>query len=55
MSFKYDVFFSYRHKPLYTEITKKAFQWFESYRLPASLKGEGERYKERSVTRKSLR
>lgn len=41
MSFKYDVFFSYRHKPLDTEITKKAFQWFESYRLPASLKGEG--------------
>ena len=38
MSFKYDVFFSYRHKPLDTEITLKVFQWFENYRLPAALK-----------------
>ena len=41
MAFTYDAFFSYRHKPLDTEVTKGVFQWFESYRLPASLRGQG--------------
>lgn len=38
MSFKYDVFLSYRHRPLDSEITEKVFQWFEGYKLPKSLK-----------------
>ena len=41
MSYKYDVFFSYRHKPLDGEITSKGFQLVESYRLPDSLKNKG--------------
>ncbi len=41
MTNRYDVFFSYRHKPLDSEITSKVFQWVESYRLPASLKEQG--------------
>ncbi|MDO4192147.1 MAG: toll/interleukin-1 receptor domain-containing protein [Erysipelotrichaceae bacterium] len=41
MTNRYDVFFSYRHKPLDSEITSKVFQWVESYRLPASLKKQG--------------
>ena len=48
MAFKYDVFLSYRHKPLDTEITKKVFQWFENYRLPASIKEQGARDIERA-------
>ncbi len=41
MDYTYDVFFSYRHKPLDGEITSKVFQWVESYKLPASLKEQG--------------
>ncbi|MCR5448542.1 MAG: toll/interleukin-1 receptor domain-containing protein [Solobacterium sp.] len=41
MTNRYDVFFSYRHKQLDSEITSKVFQWVESYRLPASLKAQG--------------
>ena len=48
MSFKYDVFFSYRHKPLDAEITEKVFHWFENYRLPASLKEKGAKDIERA-------
>ena len=40
----YDVFFSYRHKPLDGEITSRVFQWIESYRLPSTLRNQG--YKE---------
>ena len=48
MSFKYDVFFSYRHKPLDAEITEKVFHWFENYRLPPSLKEKGAKDIERA-------
>ena len=48
MSFKYDVFFSYRHKPLDAEITEKVFHWFESYKLPSTLKEEGAKDIERA-------
>ena len=48
MSFKYDVFFSYRHKPLDAEITEKVFHWFENYKLPASLKEKGAKDIERA-------
>ena len=41
MTNRYDVFFSYRHKTLDSEITSKVFQWVEGYRLPASLKAQG--------------
>jgi len=41
MDFRYDVFFSYRHKPLDAKITQKAFAWIESYKIPASLKEQG--------------
>ena len=36
MEFAYDVFFSYRHRPLDGEITQKCFNAIESYRLPQS-------------------
>ena len=39
--FKYDVFFSYRHKSLDNQITQKTFQRLEAYRLPASLQRKG--------------
>ena len=39
--FDYDVFFSYRHKPLDSEITQKLFNLAENYRLPASLREKG--------------
>ena len=39
--FKYDVFFSYRHKSLDNQITQKTFQRLEAYRLPASLRRKG--------------
>ena len=48
MSFRYDVFFSYRHRPLDNEITKRVFQWFESYRLPAPVKARGAKEIERA-------
>ena len=41
MSYDYDVFFSYRHKPLDSQITEKLFNMIESYRLPASLLNKG--------------
>ena len=41
MSFKYDAFFSYRHKPLDGEITQKAFNLVEGYRLPRPLVEKG--------------
>ena len=41
MSFQYDVFFSYRHKPLDAELTQKVFNAVESYRLPRSLLASG--------------
>ena len=39
--FDYDVFFSYRHRPLDSEITQKLFNLAENYRLPASLREMG--------------
>lgn len=41
MSFQYDVFFSYRHKPLDAELTQKVFNAVESYRLPRPLLARG--------------
>ncbi|MBO5555700.1 MAG: tetratricopeptide repeat protein [Oscillospiraceae bacterium] len=41
MSFEYDVFFSYRHRPLDGEITQKAFNAIESYRLPRAIRKSG--------------
>ena len=39
--FDYDVFFSYRHRPLDSEITQKLFNLAENYHLPASLRAKG--------------
>jgi len=39
--FSYDVFFSYRHRPLDSEITQKLFNLAENYHLPASLREKG--------------
>ena len=39
--FDYDVFFSYRHRPLDSEITQKLFNLAESYRLPKTLCAKG--------------
>lgn len=41
MEFTYDVFFSYRHRPLDGEITQKSFNAIESYRLPKAVKEQG--------------
>ena len=41
--FDYDLFFSYRHRPLDTQITTKLFNLAESYRLPASIRKAGGR------------
>ena len=41
MEFAYDVFFSYRHRPLDGEITQKCFNAIESYRLPQSIRAMG--------------
>ena len=41
MAFAYDVFFSYRHKPLDAEITRKTFHAIENYRLPDVLRKRG--------------
>lgn len=41
MEFTYDVFFSYRHRPLDGEITQKSFNAIESYKLPKALKEQG--------------
>ena len=39
--YDYDVFFSYRHRPLDSEITQKLFNLAENYRLPEPLREEG--------------
>ena len=39
--FNYDVFLSYRHKPLDETITKRVFNMLESYRLPKKLHDRG--------------
>ncbi len=39
--FDYDVFFSYRHRPLDEKITGKTFNLLESYRLPKPLRDKG--------------
>ena len=41
MEFTYDVFFSYRHRPLDGEITQKTFNAIESYRLPRAIRDQG--------------
>ena len=41
MGFEYDAFFSYRHKPLDQEITKRAFNALESYKLPRTIREQG--------------
>ena len=41
MSFQYDFFFSYRHRPLDAEITQKCFNKVESYRLPSTIREKG--------------
>jgi len=41
MGFNYDVFFSYRHKPLDGEITQKVFNAIESYQLPEAIRESG--------------
>lgn len=41
MEFNYDVFFSYRHKPLDGVITQKTFNAIESYKLPKPIKAQG--------------
>ena len=40
-TFNYDVFLSYRHRPLDGVITKKVFNALESYRLPRPLRARG--------------
>lgn len=37
----YDVFFSYRHRPLDNSITQRAFNTLESYRLPSVIRKQG--------------
>lgn len=39
--FDYDVFFSYRHRTLDSEITQKLFDLAENYRLPEALRAKG--------------
>ncbi|MCR5576883.1 MAG: tetratricopeptide repeat protein [Oscillospiraceae bacterium] len=41
MEFNYDVFFSYRHRPLDGEITQKTFNAIESYKLPQAIRAMG--------------
>ncbi len=41
MAYIYDVFLSYRHKPLDAAITRKAFHSLEGYRLPKTLVEKG--------------
>ncbi|MBR0352690.1 MAG: tetratricopeptide repeat protein [Oscillospiraceae bacterium] len=41
MGFDYDVFFSYRHRPLDGEITQKSFNALESYKLPRGIRIQG--------------
>ena len=39
--FDYDVFFSYRHRPLDSELTRKTFDMLEDYRLPKAIREQG--------------
>ena len=39
--FQYDVFLSYRHKPLDAEVTQKTLRFLETYRLPGDLREKG--------------
>ena len=41
MEYSYDIFLSYRHKPLDTTITQKTFHLLESYKLPAHIRKRG--------------
>lgn len=41
MAYNYDIFLSYRHKPLDGKITQKTFNMLESYKLPKPLKKLG--------------
>lgn len=41
MEYQYDIFLSYRHRPLDSIITQKTFHMVESYRLPKSLRNQG--------------
>lgn len=41
MEYKYDIFLSYRHKPLDGIVTQKTFNMLESYKLPPYLKQQG--------------
>ena len=41
MTYNYDVFLSYRHKPLDGKITQKTFNMLESYKMPSHLKKQG--------------
>ena len=41
LAFNYDVFISYRHRPLDNIITKGVFERLERYRLPRSLRNQG--------------
>ena len=41
MDFQYDVFLSYRHRPLDSLITEKTFHMLESYKLPDSFAQKG--------------
>lgn len=41
MSNNYDIFLSYRHKPLDEKVTRRVFNALESYRLPKALKERG--------------
>ena len=40
-AFTYDVFFSYRHRPLDEAITQRTFNALESYRLPKAIRARG--------------
>lgn len=41
MDYQYDIFLSYRHRPLDNIITQKTFHMVESYRLPKALRSQG--------------
>ena len=41
MNYEYDVFFSYRHRPLDKDITQRSFNAIESYKLPKAIREKG--------------
>ena len=43
MSYTYDVFFSYRHKPLDSEYAGKLHKRIERYVIPKDLRKDGEK------------